>query len=147
MGLSIVVPRMTVMASFCTPLSFSRLDCLWQGCETQSIVSDAEYHTQIQQEQMTLFNTFWSHGFLRGQSFLAPEFCWFNLCLVCQHSVEVDLEVSETVRSTTSSLKETAGIACPTALLLRVHHWACSLLGLISDSVSWHQCDTFVIIW
>ena len=44
--------------------------------------------------------------------------------------------------SMTSPLKETAGIACPTALLLRVHHRACALLGLILDSVSWHQCDT-----
>ena len=40
------------------------------------------------------------------------------------------------VPSMTSPLKETAGIACPTALLLRVHHTACALLGLISDSVS-----------
>ena len=47
------------------------------------------------------------------------------------------------MRSMASPLKETAGIACPTALLLRVHHRACALLGLISDSVSWHQCDTF----
>ena len=43
----------------------------------------------------------------------------------------------------TSPLKETAGIACPTALLLRVHHSVCTLLGLISDSVPWHRCDTF----
>ena len=47
------------------------------------------------------------------------------------------------MRSMTSPLKETAGIACPTALLLRVHHRACSLLGFISNSVSLHQCDTF----
>ena len=46
------------------------------------------------------------------------------------------------MRSMTSPLKETAGIACPTVLMLRVHHGACALLGLISDSVSWHQCDT-----
>ena len=51
----------------------------------------------------------------------------------------MDPEVSETVRS--SLLKETVGIACPTALLLRVHHRACALLGLILDS--WHQCVTF----
>ena len=43
----------------------------------------------------------------------------------------------------TSPLKKTAGNACPTALLLRVHHRACALLVLILDSVSWHQCDTF----
>ena len=53
---------------------------------------------------------------------------------MCQHSVEVDPEISETVCSMTSPLKKTAGIACPTALLLRVHHMACDLLGLISDS-------------
>ena len=52
--------------------------------------------------------------------------------------MEVDPEVSETVYSMASPLKETAGIACPTALFLRVNHRACTLLGLISDSVSWH---------
>ena len=38
------------------------------------------------------------------------------------------------MRSMTSPLKETAGIACPTALLLRVYHRACTLLVLILDS-------------
>ena len=47
------------------------------------------------------------------------------------------------MRSMTSSLKETARITCPTALLLSVHHRACALFGLILDSVSWHQCDRF----
>ena len=47
------------------------------------------------------------------------------------------------MHSMTSPLKETAGIACLTALLLSEHHRACELLGLILDSVSWHQCDTF----
>ena len=37
------------------------------------------------------------------------------------------------MRSVTSPLKKAAGIACPTALLFRVHH---TLLGLVSDSVS-----------
>ena len=72
---------------------------LWHSCETQTIVNDVDYHTLIQQEQMTLFDAFWSHGFQCRQSFLAPEFCWFDLRLVCQHSVEVDPEVSETVRA------------------------------------------------
>ena len=45
--------------------------------------------------------------------------------------------------SVTSPLKETAGIACPTALLLRAHHRACALLGTISDFVSWKHCHTF----
>ena len=37
------------------------------------------------------------------------------------------------MRSMTSLLKETTGIACPTAFLLRVHHRACALLEMISD--------------
>ena len=36
-------------------------------------------------------------GFQHGQSFLAPEFCWFDLRLVHHHCVEVDPKVSETV--------------------------------------------------
>ena len=48
---SCVVHRMTPKALFCTLSSFSRLD--WQSCETQTIVSDAEYHTLIQQEHIT----------------------------------------------------------------------------------------------
>ena len=70
---------------------------LWQGCEAQTIVNDAEYHTLMQQEQVTLFDALWSHGFQRGPSFLAPEFGLFDLRLVRQHSVEVDPEVAETV--------------------------------------------------
>ena len=50
--------------------------------------------------------------------------------------------MSETVRSMTSPLKDTVGMAFPTALFLRVNHRACALLGLISDSVSWHKRDT-----
>ena len=45
--------------------------------------------------------------------------------------------------SMTSPLRATVGIACPTALLLRVHHRVFALLELIPDSVSWHLCDTF----
>ena len=49
---------------------------LWQACETQTMANDAELHTPIQkEEQMTLFDAFFIHGFQRGQSFLAPEFC------------------------------------------------------------------------
>ena len=49
------------------------------------------------------------------------------------------------VSSMTSPLMETAGIACHTVLLLRVHHRTCALLRLISDSVFWHRCDTFSV--
>ena len=72
-GLSFVVSRMTLMASFCTLLNFSRLDCV-RVCETQNMVNDTEYHTLMQQERMTLFDAFWSHGFQHGQYFVAPEF-------------------------------------------------------------------------
>ena len=57
-----------------------------------------------------------------------------------QHSVEVDAVVSE---DCSCRLRETAGTACSTALLLRVHHRARALLGLILNYVSWRQCDTF----
>ena len=96
MGVSSVVPRMTLMALFCTLSRFSRLDC--DRVVRPRPVNDAEYHTLIQQEQMT-FDAFRSHGFQRGQSFLTPEFCWFGLHLVRQRSVEVDPEISETVRT------------------------------------------------
>ena len=52
-----VVPRMAPMASFCTLSSFSRLDCD-RVVRPRSLVNDAEYHTLIQQEQMTLFDAF-----------------------------------------------------------------------------------------
>ena len=55
--------------------------------------------TPIQQKQVTLFDALCSHGFLRGKSFLTPQYILFSLCLVRQHSVEVDPEVSETVRA------------------------------------------------
>ena len=48
------------------------------------------------------------------------------------------------MRFMTSPLKETASTACPTVLLFRVHHRACALLELISDSVPWHHCDSFL---
>ena len=43
--------------------------------------------------------------------------------------------------SVTFPLKKTTGITYPTVLLLRVHHRACTLLGLSLDSVSWHHCS------
>ena len=72
----------------------------WQGCETLTIVNDTWHHTLIQQEQMKLFDAFCSHGFQHRQSFHEPKFCWFNLLLVRQHSVEAeDPEVSEIVHA------------------------------------------------
>ena len=65
MGVSFVVPRMTLMASFCTLSSFGRLDC---GRVVRP--NDAECHTLTQQGQV-LFGAFCSHG----QFFFTPEFC------------------------------------------------------------------------
>ena len=70
MGVSFVVPRMTLMASFCTLSSFSRLDC-------DRVVRPRPESVTLsitQQEQMTLFDAFCIHGFQGGQSFLAPDF-------------------------------------------------------------------------
>ena len=61
MSVSFVVPRMT-HGFVLYPVELKQVR-LWQGYETQTIVNDAEYHTSIQQEQMTLFDAFWSHGF------------------------------------------------------------------------------------
>ena len=68
-GVSFVVPRMTLMSLFCTPSSFSRLDCD-KGCGTQTIVNDAGYHTLIQQEQVTLFDAFAAMAFGADNTFL-----------------------------------------------------------------------------
>ena len=46
---------------------------------------------------MTLFHVFCPQGFQREQSIFASEFCWFNLHLVSEYSVRVDLEAPEAV--------------------------------------------------
>ena len=70
---SLVVPRMTLMASFCS----SRVSAGWPvtGLRDPDHSYDPEYHTRIHEELMTLFVDFCRHGFYREQSFLAPEFC------------------------------------------------------------------------
>ena len=88
MGVSFVVPKVTLMASFCTLSSFSRSHR--DRVVRPRRVNEAEYHTLTQQEQITLFDAFWSHGFQRGQSvfccFLLVFFCFvffvFFVCLV-----------------------------------------------------------------
>ena len=60
-------------------------------------VNDAEYHTLIQQEQMTLLDAFCGHGFQHRQSFFHSSFSWFSLCLVHEQSVEVGPDVSVAV--------------------------------------------------
>ena len=58
--------------------------------------------------------------------------------LVCEHSVEMNAEVSATVRSMTS-LKETAVIACPAALSFTIQHRVCAALALIAEPGAWHR--------
>ena len=99
-------------------------DELWQGCETQATVYDAEYHTLIQQEQRI---SVWLS--VRTVFFFTHEFCWFDLRFVREHVVELDREVSEAVRTFCDFSAEWD--CCPTALLLRVPLRACSVLGLI----------------
>ena len=73
---------------------------LWQGCETQTIVNDAEYHTRYSRNRWCCTMPFAAMAFNADSPFFfAPEFCWFDLSLVRQHSVEVDPEVSETVHA------------------------------------------------
>ena len=132
---------MTLMASFCILSNFSRLGLI-QGCETQTIVNDAVYHPVVQPEQMALFDAFaatWRTDLSCPSVLLIrPAYC---MSTFCRSGFPRYLRLF--VRSLTSPLTKTVGIACRTVLLLRVHHRACSLLGLISDSVSWHQSDTF----
>ena len=88
----------------------------------QITITDAEFHTLIQHEQMSL-DTLCSHFFQRVQSSSVPEFCGFDLRPVRWHSVQVNAKASDAIlHSMTSPLKETAGIACPTAMLQRVHY-------------------------
>ena len=98
--------------------------------------SDTEYHTLIQEEAV---NAFIAVAFTVDSPFLHLSFVLFISILLKWIPKYLRL----CVHSMTSPLKETAGIACPTALLLRVRYRACTLLGLVSDSVFWHHCDTF----
>ena len=101
---------------------------LWQGCKTQIIVNDTEYHTLIQQEQMILFDAFADSPFLH-LSFVDST-CVLYVSIL---SKLIQKYLRMLVRSMASPLKKIAGIACSTALLLRVCHRAYALLGLVSD--------------
>ena len=62
-------------------------------------------------------------AFNADSPFLHLSFVDSTCVLVRQHSIDVDPEISRLfVHSMTSPSKEAAGISCPTALLLRVHH-------------------------
>ena len=93
---------------------------------------------------MTLFDAFWSHGFLLGQSFLAPEFRWFDLRLVRQYPVEVDPEVSETVCWFYDFCIEGDCWHCLSyCFVFEGAPQGLRFAWIDLDSVSWHQCDTF----
>ena len=59
------------------PVSLQQLR-LSQGCETQTAVSDVGYNTPVQQEQMKLFDVFYSYGFEREQSFVHLSFVYLH---------------------------------------------------------------------
>ena len=112
---------------------------LWHVFEIQTIVSDAEYHTLIQQEQMMLFGAYTALVF-STQPFLHLSFV--DLACVLYVSILSRWILRNLFMwSMISPLTETAGIDGPTALFLRVHHRACALLDWFG-TVSWHNCDT-----
>ena len=138
LGVSFVVSRMTLMPSCCTLSSSSRLDCDI-GCVTQTIVSDAEYHTPLQQEV----------DVVRCQPRLSIRTIFFSrlsfVDLTCVLYVCIPLKwipryLRLFVPSPTFLLKETADTAFGTALLLRVHHRTWLELALVTGCQ--HQCDT-----
>ena len=86
---------------------------------------------------MTFFDAFEVMAFNADNPFLHMSFV-DSTCVLCVSILSKWIQgyLRLFLRSITFPLKETAGIACPTALLLRVHYRGCALLGLISDSVS-----------
>ena len=83
MGLPFVVSRKTLVASFCTLSSFSRLNC----CETQTIVNNAKYHTMTQQKQMMLFGSLCSHGLLHVFAIIDTDRNYVQLIIFSSHNV------------------------------------------------------------
>ena len=143
MGAFFVVPRMTLVASFCSLSSFSRLDydrIVRPGPKSMKLNITLWYSRNRRRCSMPFeAMAFYSNGPFLHLSFVDST-CVFYVSIP---SKWIPCCLRLFVRSMTSPLKETADIACPTALLLRVHHRTCELFGLIWDSVSWHQCDTF----
>ena len=77
---------------------------------------------------------------MRRVPFSPLRFRASDVRLVCKHSVEVDLQISEGVCSSLmSESKGTAGTACPASLLLKAHYRVGPLLGVISVSVFWYH--------
>ena len=73
-GVSYVVPCLTLIASFIALSSFCRFVC----CIVlrPRPVGDTENHTLIQSELVALLNTFWSHSFKDWQAFLSHVWEW-----------------------------------------------------------------------
>ena len=91
---------------------------------------------------MILFHNFYSHGFQCGKSFPAPDFCWFDLRPVRQHSVKVDPEVSKTAHAYYGFSTEGDCWHCLSyCFVVEGALQGLSLAWIISDS--WHHCDTF----
>ena len=88
---------------------------------------------------MMLFDGFHSHDFQRGQSLLHQTFAESTYVLYLRMmSKWIARFLGLFMHSLTSLLKETAGIACPIALLLKVNHRDCALPGVLSNHVSQH---------
>ena len=95
------------------------------------MVNAAEDHSLMQQEQMAFFDAFCCHiAFCADSRLLYLSFVE-STCFLLVNISWIPRYKTLFVRSVTSLLKETAGIACCTALLLRVHHRAYTMLGLI----------------
>ena len=50
------------------------------------------------------------------------------------------------IHSTTAPSDVAAGVTLPAALLLRVQHTVCALLGLMRDPVSWHHWILYPVV-
>ena len=77
----------------------------------------------------------------------SPLLCLSFVDLTCILCVSIVLKWTSRclglfVHALISLLDEIAGIACPTALFIRVHHLTCALLRLIPNPFSLHHCDT-----
>ena len=121
----LIVPTMTLMVSFCTLLSSRLVRPSPWSMTLSDFVSHSDTAGKDDVVQCPLL------------SCLLVQTCWFNRHFVCENSKWTSSYLRLFMHSMTSQMEETAGIACSTALLLRMHHRACALLGL---TLTLHVC-------
>ena len=85
----------------------------------------------MQQEEVVVFNTHYSHNLQDWQSFVALQCCCFYMLSVGQHSVKVDPEVSQ---MTTAPSNVTAGIGLPKSKVILLSWMVASTT---SDTMGW----------